>query len=132
MARILGDWVRGTGWMPVLHDREEDERFLAGLLNTHSVRVARSGAEVLGFLAHDGGSITALYIADGARGQGIGRAFLEDVKAVESEIALWAFQANVRAVSFYQREGFAVADETDGRGNDEGLPDLRLVWKRTP
>ncbi len=132
MARIMGDWVRETGWMPVLHNRNEDEAFIAGVLGSHTVRVARNGEGLLGFLARHACHITAFYLADEARCQGIGRALIEEVKAVQPEIALWTFQANTCAVSFYVREGFCVDEKTDGSGNDEGLPDLRLIWRKAP
>ena len=132
LARIIGDWVRETEWMPVLHTREEDEGFVAGLLGTHKVRVARRGVERLGFLARVGGQVQALHVARGSRGSGLGKAFLDEVKAVEPAVELWTFQANDRAVAFYSREGFREAARTDGRENDERLPDIRLIWRRLP
>ena len=130
LAQIMGDWVRETKWMPVLHTREDDEGFLAGLLRTHQVRVARRGAACLGFLARQGGKVQALHVAQTARGMGIGRALLDEVKAAEPEVCLWTFQANTCAIAFYLREGFAEAERTDGRCNDERLPDIRLIWRR--
>lgn len=130
LARIIGDWVRETDWMPVLHSRDADEGFVRGLMRTHVVRVARRGADRLGFLARQGGKVQALHVAQAARGMGIGRALLDEVKAGEPEISLWTFQANTRAIAFYRREGFAEADRTDGQGNDEHLPDVRMIWRR--
>lgn len=131
LARLIGDWVRETGWMPVLHTGEEDEAFVAGLLETHVLRVARSGPDRLGFLARQGGRVQALHVAAGSRGLGIGRALMDEVTASETAISLWVFQANSRAIAFYRREGFAVAEQTDGAGNDERLPDSRMIWSRT-
>ena len=130
LAQIMGDWVRETKWMPVLHTREDDEDFLAGLLRTHSVRVVQVGADRVGFLARQGGRVQALHVARAARGMGIGRALLEEVKALEPEVSLWTFQANTHAIAFYRREGFAEAERTDGQGNDERLPDIRMTWRR--
>lgn len=132
LARILGDWVRETDWMPVLHSYEEDQGFVAELLRTHVVRVARSGTDCVGFLARQGGKVQALYIARTARGSGIGRALLQEVQADEPEIALWTFQANTRAIAFYRREGFVEAERTDGQSNEEQLPDVRMIWRREP
>jgi ribosomal protein S18 acetylase RimI-like enzyme len=129
LARIIGDWVRETGWMPVLHTPQEDEGFVAGLLGTHKVRVARRGTERLGFLARQGGHIQALHVARGSRGLGVGKALLDEVKLAEPVVELWTFQANDRAVAFYSREGFREATRTDGRDNDEHLPDIRLIWR---
>ncbi len=130
LAGILGDWVRETGWMPVLHSREEDVGFLAGLVESHKVRVARSRSGPLGFLARKAGHIAALYLVPEARGRGIGKALLAEVKTAEPALELWAFLANEQAVAFYLRQGFVEVERTDGRGNDEGLPDLRLIWRK--
>jgi ribosomal protein S18 acetylase RimI-like enzyme len=132
LARMIGDWVRETDWMPVLHSHDEDEGFVAGLLRTHEVRVARGGAACLGFLARRGGKVQTLHVAKAARGLGLGRALLEEVKAVEREVTLWTFQSNTRAIAFYRREGFSEAERTEGESNDERLPDIRLIWRRTP
>lgn len=132
LARVLGDWVRETGWMPVLHSREEDAAFVAGLIRTQVVRVARAGGQPLGFLARRGGHVDALYLSPAARGAGLGARLLDEVKVAEAVIDLWAFQANQRALAFYRREGFDEAERTDGSGNDERLPDVRLIWRRQP
>ena len=130
LAQILGDWVRETEWMPVLHTREDDEGFLAGLLQTHSVRVARGCKDRVGFLARQGGRVQALHVAQAARGMGIGKALLEEMTAVEPEVSLWTFQANTRAIAFYLREGFAEAERTGAQCNDERLPDIRMILRR--
>ena len=127
LARILGDWVRETGWIPVLHSREEDVGFLRHLIETVEVTLAEEAAP-LGFLALDGEDVRALYLAPEARGRGIGRALLADAKARRSRLSLWVFEANSRAVAFYSREGFSVERRTDG-DNDEGLPDLLMTWE---
>ncbi len=131
LARILGDWVRETGWMPVLHTREEDLGFIAHLIGTTEVTLAEDGGPS-GFLALDGEDVRALYLAPEARGRGIGKALLGQAKAGRTRLSLWAFEANSRAVAFYQREGFRVAERTDGSGNEEGLPDLRMIWDAAP
>jgi ribosomal protein S18 acetylase RimI-like enzyme len=132
LARIIGDWVRETAWMPVLHGQAEDEGFVAGLLQSHVVRVARIGSEPLGFLARQEGRVQALHVDGAARGKGIGRALLDEVKAEEPEVTLWTFQANARALDFYRREGFAEAERSDGQTTEERLPDVCLIWRRLP
>lgn len=129
LARILGDWLREAGWMPVLHTREEDEGFLRHLIATRTVRVLRL-PDPQGFLAREGGQIDALYLAPAARGQGWGRALLEEAKAAEPRLSLWTFAANAAARAFYAREGFAEVQATDGQDNEARLPDIRLEWQQ--
>lgn len=133
LARILGNWVRGTGWMPVLHSREEDLGFLSHLIATAEVTVAEEAEEEpLGFLALEGEEVRALYLREEARGRGIGRALLRAAQAARPRLTLWVFEANPRALAFYLREGFRVERRTDGAGNEEGLPDCLLAWEAQP
>jgi hypothetical protein len=46
-------------------------------------------------------------------------------------LQLWTFASIVGAQRFYERHGFVIAETTDGSGNEENQPDLRLVWSAT-
>ena len=113
--------------MPKLHTKAQDLIFVRQLIATRVVRMEASGA---GFLARQDGELDALYLAPHARGKGLGKALLDEAKAAEEMLTLWAFQANVGARRFYAREGFVEAFMTNGDGNVEGLKDVRLVWER--
>jgi GNAT superfamily N-acetyltransferase len=130
LARILGDWAAETPWMPVLHDRGEDRRFLRHLIRRHDVTTLRDWRGAQGFLARDGEVIHALYLAPGARGRGFGKRLLDRAKEASDRLELWTFQANAAARAFYAREGFAEVQFTNGEGNDEHLPDVRMTWRR--
>lgn len=133
LGAILGGWAASTDWMPDLHSAEEDRDFVQRLIGSDRVRVARdaSGAP-LGFVALRHCDIAAFCVAEAARGQGIGKALLDDAKAREARLALWTFQANLGAIAFYRREGFQEMERTDGACNAERLPDVRMIWRRSP
>ena len=124
MAVVLGDWCRATPWMPKLHSRDADLWFAGHLLASQSVRVVGEA----GFLAREGGTVTALYLAPAARGAGLGRLLLDDAKRA-GPLGLWTFQANIGARRFYAREGLVEVRMTDGAGNDEKLPDVWMEWR---
>lgn len=130
LALILGDWLRGTGWIPVLHSREDDIGFLRRMIDSHRVLVARRDGKVLGFLGMRQGDIAGFYVAEAARRQGVGKQLLDAAKTTEARLALWTFQANTGAIAFYSREGFVEFERTDGAGNEEKLPDVRMIWRR--
>ncbi|NUQ90403.1 MAG: GNAT family N-acetyltransferase, partial [Glycomyces artemisiae] len=71
-----------------------------------------------------------LYIEPGAQGRGIGEALLERAKRRRRSLDLRVFAANTRARAFYARHGFSEVGADDGSGNEEGLPDLLLRWRR--
>ncbi len=129
MARVLGGWIAATDWMPKLHTTDQDLWFCGHLIETSEVFVIRS-PEVTGFLARRDLEIPALYLAPAQLGQGFGKALLDRAKADRNRLELWTFQANTRAIAFYLREGFEEDHRTTGDGNDEKLPDIRLIWSR--
>jgi GNAT superfamily N-acetyltransferase len=90
-----------------------------------------SEAGVVAVLVLDGDWVDQLYVDPGLTGRGIGSALLEVAKAARpSGLQLWAFQSNARAVRFYERHGFVEVERTDGAGNEERTPDVRLVWRQ--
>jgi len=130
LAHILADWIHATPWMPRLHTPEQDLGFLEGLIAGQLVRVVRIDGVAQGFLARQGAEISALYLAPSARGKGLGAALVTEAKAQSAALALWTFQANDGARRFYDRMGFAEDFRTEGIGNEECLPDIRLVWTK--
>jgi ribosomal protein S18 acetylase RimI-like enzyme len=128
LARILGDWAEATPWMPKLHSCRQNLGFLRGLHQSGVLRVIGDPAQ--GFLARQETEIPALFVAASARGRGIGRALVRDAMEGASVLRLWTFQANAPARAFYRALGFAEIAWTDGAGNEERLPDVRLEWRR--
>lgn len=124
---ILGQSVRDHRWMPGLYSEAENIAHVGRLIDLGWVRVAVDGV-VRGFLAREEGYIHALYVARGSRGAGIGRSLIRDAMAKSDLLELHTFEANVGARRFYRQLGFVEAERSDGRDNDEGLPDVRLVW----
>ncbi|MEM9854624.1 MAG: GNAT family N-acetyltransferase [Pseudomonadota bacterium] len=124
---ILRDWINETPWMPMLHSRDSMDAFWRGRLEECSAWVAEAQGEVCGFVVRDGAYITALYVASGIRGTGLGTRLLElAASSGEPETRLWVFEANESALRFYLRAGFRELSRTQG-DNEEGLPDILLT-----
>lgn len=130
IGAILSDWIDETAWMPRIHKRADEQAFATDLVARGWVTVARRQGRVVGFLARDGAEVVALYVARGARGQGVGRALLTRAKRRRHRLGLWTFQFNHAARAFYEAHGFHETVRTGGTGNDEKLPDIRYVWER--
>jgi len=130
VGSILSDFVTATPWMPRLHSRAEDIGFAGMMIDRGWVRVAWDRTNVLGFCAREGEDVHALYVEAAMQRQGIGSALIADAQAAVPRLTLWTFEANVDAQAFYAALGFAEVERTDGAGNDEQLPDIRLVWER--
>lgn len=84
-----------------------------------------------GFLARDGARIHALYTHPKARRQGIGAHLLGHAKRTSPRLELWTAQNNEDARRFYSAHGFFPAAFSFGQGNDDGEPDLQMIWQRS-
>ena len=113
-----------------IHSHAEDLAFGTLLVEKTQVLVLRADSEMDGFLATQDDEIQALYLRRKARRKGFGKTLVDHAKSQRNQLFLWVFQANSAAIRFYEREGFREIDRTDGSGNDEGLPDIRMMWQR--
>ncbi|MSU92233.1 GNAT family N-acetyltransferase [Rhodobacteraceae bacterium 2CG4] len=127
-AAILRGWIDETPWFRTAHPPRADARSVAGRIDAGAVTVAERGGAVAAFLALEGDYVACLYVAPDARGAGLGRRLIARAKRRRQRLCLWTFQANAAARRFYEREGFVERRRTDGRDNDEGLPDVEYVW----
>ncbi|WP_323777803.1 GNAT family N-acetyltransferase [Leisingera sp.] len=128
-GEILYRFQQDTEWMPKLYTSAEAVAFCGLMIDRGWVTVAVRGRRVLGFLARDGAEVCALYLAQGACGQGAGKALLDAAKAAAPRLVLHTFAANTRAQRFYQRQGFAETGRGDGASNEEGLPAITYEWR---
>lgn len=124
---ILRDWIDATEWMPMLHSLDSMEGFWRDRFSEDYGWVALREGVIVGFCLRNANHISALYLREDARNQGVGQALLDLAKAGCDSLSLWAFVANGRAIAFYQRQGFSEIYRSDG-DNEEGLPDVKLLW----
>ena len=112
-----------------LHDAAEDRVFLSTVVLPHSeVWVGEVHGGVVGFIAFSAGWVNHLYVAPSHQRRGLGRRLLDVAKSANLSLQLWAFEANAPAIAFYEREGFRIAERTDGSGNEARMPDVRMQW----
>jgi GNAT superfamily N-acetyltransferase len=100
------------------------------LLPANEVWVVDEAGEVVGFASFGHELLGHLYVAPRAQGRGIGRVLLDKVKERRpAGFTLWTHQPNARARAFYEREGLAAIEFTDGSANEEEVPDVRYEWR---
>lgn len=122
--------ARGAmAYLPVLHSADEDAAWIAGhVLGTLQVWVAGDGA--IGWMALSPERIEHLYVGPALQGRGAGARLVAVAQATYPRLDLWTFQANAGARRFYARHGFVDVELTDGQGNEERVPDVRMEWRR--
>ncbi|WP_245820408.1 GNAT family N-acetyltransferase [Flavimaricola marinus] len=118
-------------YLPKLHSLEDDKKFYRNrVFSECDVWVAEDGSTIVGFCAFQVGWVDHLYLLPSHVGRSIGLSLLDKAKERHDMLQLWVFQRNVRAVNFYERNGFERVKETDGSGNEEKCPDALYEWRR--
>lgn len=130
-AAIHSDWIDATEWMPprTRSTGEMVRGYRERAFVKRRILVAELNGAVAGYLSVDVPTeeITALFV--GPRGRGIGTALMREAQDRHAQLWLWTFLQNDGARRFYARNRFAELERSDG-DNDEGLPDVRLGWRR--
>lgn len=141
-AEILREAWRGMWFVPQdLHTPTEDRRWMRDVFLNQVVLLAEEelGGDIgdghdhrraVGFLSMGNGTIHNLYIRPSHQAQGIGHHLLETAKASSGgQLKLWVFEPNEGAIRFYDRHGFTTLRKTDGRDNEEKVPDRLMIWQ---
>lgn len=116
---------------PSRHTAEEDAAHFADVVADPATEtwVAEAGGTVVGFVVMTPTWINDLFVHPRRQRQGIATALLDLVKSLRPDgFGLWVFETNLPARRFYARHGLVVTERTDGSGNEERAPDLRMEW----
>ena len=81
-----------------------------------------------GFAGMQGDWLAGIFVRASRQSCGIGKALLNHFKAHRAQISLSVYQKNMRAIRFYQREGFAVLAK--GVDADTGETEYTMRWQR--
>lgn len=98
-------------------------------LDEDDLWVAEVDGEPAAYARMRGAWLDDLYVLPEHQGRGIGTLLLDVVCSLRPQgFGLWVFASNAAARRFYAGRGLVELEQTDGSGNAEHAPDVRLVW----
>ena len=86
--------------------------FVKELLPQAEVYVYEDDKMIQGFIGVSDEYIEGIFVSDEMQSRGIGKMLLDYIKDKKDRLQLKVYQKNVRAMSFYQREGFTIQSES--------------------
>jgi len=111
-----------------LHTPAEDRAYFLGLFDACDSWGAFEGGSLIGILILRGDWIEQLYVLPAHQELGVGQQLLKIAMDGREKLFLWTFAQNLRAQTFYERNGFVGGDVTDGSENEERAPAIRYEW----
>ena len=86
--------------------------FVKEMLPQAEVNVYEDDKMIQGFIGVSDEYIEGIFVSDEMQSRGIGKILLDYIKDKKDRLQLKVYQKNVRAMSFYQREGFTIQSES--------------------
>ena len=91
------------------------------------VYVYEYDTEIQGFIGLSNEYIEGIFVSDEMQSRGIGKILLDYIKDKKDRLQLKVYQKNVRAMSFYQREGFTI--QSEGMDEFTGEKEYVMNWE---
>ena len=102
---------------------ESNYELVKEMLSQAEVYVYEDGQKIQGFIGLSDKYIEGIFVSEKMQSQGIGKLLLNYIKDRKDVLHLNVYQKNIRAIHFYQREGFEIQCE----GLDEATGELSLI-----
>lgn len=84
--------------------------------------------KIQGFIGLRDEYIEGIFVSDERQSHGIGKILMDYVKDKRKKLLLNVYQKNIRAISFYQREGFEI--RCSGFDEATGEKDYVMAWQQ--
>lgn len=89
------------------------------LLLQATVYVYEDDQEIQGFIGLNDEYIEGIFVSNEMQSHGIGKALLNYAKNKRNKLFLNVYQKNIRAIAFYQREGFEIQHSSFDEATEE-------------
>jgi len=132
-ARAIADVhlaSRHAAAMPAsVHEDRDAYPWIERQLRENDAWVAEVDGEIVGYAVITPTWLDNLFVLPDHAGRGVGSALLDLTKAQRPDgFCLWVFEMNTPARGFYEHHGLVELERTDGSGNEEKAPDVRMAW----
>ena len=98
------------------------------MMSQAEVYVYEDDKMIQGFVGISNEYIEGIFVPDEMQSCGIGKLLLDYIKNKKLRLRLNVYQKNIRALSFYQREGFII--QCEGLDEATGEKEYTMLWKR--
>lgn len=107
---------------------ESNYELVKEMLSQAEVYVYEDGQKIQGFIGLSDKYIEGIFVSEKMQSQGIGKLLLNYIKDRKDVLHLNVYQKNIRAIHFYQREGFEI--QCEGLDEATGEKDYVMIWQQ--
>lgn len=108
---------------------ESNFNMVKNLFLQSEIYVYEDKQTIQAFVGIENDYIEGIFVSNEFQSQGIGKLLLDFVKSKKVNLYLNVYQKNIRAVNFYQREGFKI--QRENLDKNTGEKEYVMTWKKT-
>lgn len=107
---------------------ESNYELVKEMLSQAEVYVYEDDQKIQGFIGLSDKYVEGIFVSEKMQSQGIGKLLLNYIKDRKDVLRLNVYQKNIRAIHFYQREGFEI--QCEGLDEATGEKDYVMIWQQ--
>lgn len=107
---------------------ESNYELVKEMLSQAEVYVYEDDQKIQGFIGLSDKYVEGIFVSEKMQSQGIGKLLLNYIKGRKDVLRLNVYQKNIRAIHFYQREGFEI--QCEGLDEATGEKDYVMIWQQ--
>ncbi len=128
--RVMDIWldtnIKAHSFIPAQYWKSNCD-LVREMLPQAEVYVYENEQGIQGFVGLNGDYMEGIFVSDGMQSQGLGKRLLDFIKSKKVKLCLNVYRKNMRAIHFYQREGFKIQHE--GMDEATGEKDYTMIWQ---
>lgn len=129
LDRIMEIWLKANIDAHFFIDKkywEDNCEIVKEMLPSAEIYLYEENKNILGFVGLMENYIAGIFVDKNFRSQGMGKELLDYCKSLKKELALSVYEKNIKAYSFYSREGFQVVEKKIDENTNE--IELYMRW----
>ena len=107
---------------------ENNYELVKEMLSQAEIYVYEDDQKIQGFIGLSDKYVEGIFVSEKMQSQGIGKLLLNYIKGRKDVLRLNVYQKNIRAIHFYQREGFEI--QCEGLDEATGEKDYVMIWQQ--
>lgn len=107
---------------------ESNYELVKEMLSQAEVYVYEDDQKIQGFIGLSDKYVEGIFVSKKMQSQGIGKLLLNYIQDRKDVLRLNVYQKNIRAIHFYQREGFEI--QCEGLDEATGEKDYVMIWQQ--
>ncbi|MEG1994122.1 MAG: N-acetyltransferase [Oscillospiraceae bacterium] len=106
----------------------DNYKMVESIIPQSEIFVIEENNEICGFIGLNDGYIEGIFVAENHQSKGFGKQLLDYAKSIYQRLSLSVYKNNIKAISFYNREGFSIIKQQTDENTQQ--TEYEMIWTK--